>query len=195
MKYEMLIESSEQIHALSHPLRQRILSILSSKELTNKQISEVLGETAPKVHFHVKELLNAGIIQQTREEVRGSIVEKKYSASARSFRLSPSLELSKVDEHKLYESTFHEAYRNLIESIDYYEGILSNSQIFQQQVWLTEEERISINKHLSAINDILNMSQMKKQPSTETLSLFSLSYFFHPTSPNSHSGGKLKDKS
>ncbi|HHT7239730.1 MULTISPECIES: winged helix-turn-helix domain-containing protein [Bacillus] len=190
MQYEMILESSEQIHALSHPLRQRILSILSSKELTNKQISEVLGETAPKVHFHVKELLNAGIIKLTKEEIHGSIVEKKYAASARSFRLSSSLELSKADEHKLYESTFHETYRNLIESIDYYEGALSNSQIFQQQVLLTNEEISSIHKHLSAIHEILNGSQTEKKKTTKNSSPFSLSYFFHPTPLNPTNGLK-----
>ncbi|OOR21543.1 ArsR/SmtB family transcription factor [Bacillus cereus] len=194
MKYEMILESSEQIHALSHPLRQRILSILSSRELTNKQISEALGETAPKVHFHVKELLNAGIIKLTKEEIHGSIVEKKYAASARSFRLSSSLELSKVDEHKLYESTFHETYRNLIESIDYYEGALSNSQIFQQQVLLTSEEVNSIHHHLSAIHEILNRSQTEKKKTAEHPSPFSLSYFFHPTPPVSQSSN-LKDES
>ncbi|WP_433774306.1 helix-turn-helix domain-containing protein [Bacillus wiedmannii] len=194
MKYEMILESSEQIHALSHPLRQRILSILSSKELTNKQISEMLGESAPKVHFHVKELLNAGIIKLTKEEIHGSIVEKKYAASARSFRLSSSLELSKVDEHKLYESTFHETYRNLIESIDYYEGALSNSQIFQQQILLTSEEVNSIHNHLSAIHEILNRSQTENKKTAEHPSPFSLSYFFHPTPPVSQSSN-LKDES
>lgn len=146
MKYEMIIETTEQLHALSHPLRQRILSILLFEELTNKEISKSLKESPPKVHFHVKELLNAGIIQLTKEEVRGSIVEKYYTASARSFRLSPALELAKADKHMLYESTFHETYRNLIESIDYNEGALPSSQIFQQQARLSKQEMDSINE-------------------------------------------------
>lgn len=95
MKYEMLIETPEQLHALSHPLRQRILSQLLYKELTNKQIAEVLDESPPKVHFHVRELLDAGIIELTKEVVNKSIVEKYYTAAARSFRLSPALKLQK----------------------------------------------------------------------------------------------------
>lgn len=187
MKYEMIIETSEQLHALSHPMRQRILSILLFKELTNKEIANSLGESPPKVHFHVRELLNAGIIQLTREEVNGSIVEKYYTASARSFRLSPSLELAKIDEHLLYETTFHETYRTLIESVDYNEGFLPNAQIFQQQAWLSEQDIDSINKHLLSINEILTAAEMDNQSDKEDKTCYSLSYFFHPASPKNKS--------
>ncbi|MEI4771713.1 helix-turn-helix domain-containing protein [Psychrobacillus sp. FJAT-51614] len=184
MKYEMIIETTEQLHALSHPLRQRILTVLSFDEMTNKEISNALKESAPKVHFHVKELLNSGIIRLTREEVKGSIIEKYYTASARSFRLSPSLELAKSDEHMLYESTFHETYRNLIESVDYHEGFLPNSFITQEHAWLTDEEIASIKKHLSAIDQIMNNSSMKRTP-TDNRKFYTLSSFFHPVSPKS----------
>lgn len=181
MKYEMIIETAEQLHALSHPLRQRILNVLISRELNNKQIADELGESAPKVHFHVKELLNAGIIQLTKEEVKGSIIEKKYTAAARSFRLSPSLELSKGDQHLLYESTFHATYRELIESLNYYEGVLPFSQISQEQAWLSKKEIDLINGHLSSINEILHASRLTHE-NEDGLSLYSLSYFFHQSS-------------
>lgn len=183
MNYEMIIETTEQLHALSHPLRQRILTVLSFDELTNKEISTALEESAPKVHFHVKELLNAGIIQLTREEVKGSIVEKYYTATARSFRLSPSLELAKADEHMLYESTFHETYRNLIESVDYHEGSLPNSFISQENAWLTNQEIDSIKEHLSAISEIMNLSTPDDQTQTEERKLYSFSAFFHSSAP------------
>lgn len=183
MNYEMIIETTEQLHALSHPLRQRILSVLSFDELTNKEISTALEESAPKVHFHVKELLNAGIIQLTREEVNRSIVEKYYKASARSFRLSPSLELAKADEHMLYESTFHATYRNLIESVDYHEGLLPNSYISQENAWLSNQEIDSIKEHLSAIGEIMNLSTRNTQTQTDDRKPYSFSAFFHPTSP------------
>jgi DNA-binding transcriptional ArsR family regulator len=182
MNYEMIIETPEQLHALSHPLRQRILTGLSFDEMTNKEISLMLGESAPKVHFHVKELLNAGIIQLTREEVKGSIVEKYYKATARSFRLSPSLQLAKADEHMLYESTFHETYRNLIESVDYFEGSLPNSFISQEHAWLTDQEIASIKEHLDAIDQIMTASSVNRT-SEDDRKFYSHSSFFHPMSP------------
>lgn len=188
MNYEMIIETTEQLHALSHPLRQRILTVLSFDELTNKEISTALKESAPKVHFHVKELLNAGIIQLTREEVKGSIVEKYYTASARSFRLSPSLELAKADEHMLYESTFHETYRNLIESVDYHEGSLPNSFISQENAWLTNREIDSIKEHLSAISEIMKLSTPDDQTQAEERQLYSFSAFFHSSAPKTKKG-------
>ena len=180
-KYEIIIETAEQLHALSHPLRQRILNVLISEELSNKQIADELGESAPKVHFHVKELLNAGIILLTKEEVKGSIVEKKYTAAARSFRLSPSLELSKADRHMLYESTFHATYRDLIESLDYYQGALPFAQISQQQALLSKKDIDVINEHLSSINEILDASRLN-QENEDDVALYSLSYFFHLSS-------------
>lgn len=189
MNYEMIIETTEQLHALSHPLRQRILSVLYFEELTNKEISTALQESAPKVHFHVKELLNAGIIRLTREEVKGSIVEKYYTASARSFRLSPSLELAKADEHMLYESTFHETYRNLIESVDYYEGSLPNSFISQEHAWLSDQEIASIHEHLSAVTDIMSRSSSHKRNSAEDRKFYTFSSFFHPASSKSENRG------
>lgn len=182
MKYEMIIETTEQLHALSHPIRQRILTVLSFDEMTNKEISSALGESAPKVHFHVKELLNAGIIRLIREEVKGSIVEKYYTAAARSFRLSPSLELAKADEHMLYESTFHETYRNLIESVDYYEGALPNSSISQEHAWLTDQEIDSVKKHLDAIDQIMAGSSTDRTTQDER-KFYTHSSFFHPVSP------------
>lgn len=184
MKYEMFIETTEQLHALSHPLRQRILSVLSFEELTNKEIATTLEESAPKIHFHVKELFNAGIIELTRKEVKGSIVEKYYTASARSFRLSPNLELMKADEHSLYASTFHESYRNLIESVNYHEGSLPNSFISQEKAWLSNQEIDSIKEHLSAINEIMNISIQDSQTGTDIRKPYSFSGFFHPTAPN-----------
>lgn len=178
MKYEMIIETADQLHALSHPLRQRILNVLASRELSNKQIADELGESAPKVHFHVKELLNAGIIQRTKEEVKGSIIEKKYMAAAHSFRLSPALELSKADQHMLYESTFHATYQDILESVDYYEGVIPFAQIFQQQAWLNKEEIDLINEHFAAINEIVEASRTNDEKD-EVTSLYSLSYFFH----------------
>lgn len=182
MEYEMIIETTEQLHALSHPMRQRILSVLSFDEMTNKEISTALGESAPKVHFHVKELLNAGIIKLIKEEVKGSIVEKYYTATARSFRLSPSLELAKADEHMLYESTFHETYRNLIESVDYYEGSLPNSAISQENAWLTDQEIASIKEHLDAIDQIMTASSFN-QTAADERKFYTHSSFFHPVSP------------
>ncbi|MFD1362760.1 helix-turn-helix domain-containing protein [Lentibacillus salinarum] len=189
MKYEMVIETTEQLHALSHPLRQRILSLLSYQEMTNKSIAEELKETPAKVFFHVKQLLDAELIRMTKEEQNRNIVEKYYTSTARSFRLSPSFELTKTDEHMIFESTFHETYRNLIDSINFYNGSLSQAMVGNHIVDLTEEEIKMISHYLDEMNAIIETSKQREYSSETELKPFSFSYFFHPSVPRKSDGG------
>lgn len=186
MEYEMIIETPEQIHALSHPLRQRILSLLYYQELTNKQLAEKLEETPAKVYFHVKELLNAGFIHLTKEKPNKSIIEKYYSTSAHSFRLSPTFEFTKFDKHILFESTFQETYRTFVDSFYHYDGSMPNTKISHQTVSLSKKDMEKIEEHLSSIDQLIQSASKKyhSKSALDNLSPFSFSYFFHPSVPN-----------
>lgn len=68
--------------ALSHPVREESLSILTEREATPTQISRELGENAS---YHVKRLEELGLVEMVREEqVEGAgAVEKFYRAVQR----------------------------------------------------------------------------------------------------------------
>lgn len=178
----MIIETPKQIHALSHPMRQRILSILYQKEMTNKQIASSLNEVPSKVYFHVKELLDAGLIKLTKEKQNHSIIEKFYTTSAHSFRLSPEIELAKTDEHVLFESTLREASRNLFDSLDEHNGKIPDAKISHQVVPLTVHDIQKINERISEIDEIIRSAflQNSSHAGESKQSLYSISYFFHP---------------
>jgi DNA-binding transcriptional ArsR family regulator len=56
--------------AMSHPLRFRILNILSEREASPNEISEEIGERLNNVAYHVREMCKAGIIELVEEDNR-----------------------------------------------------------------------------------------------------------------------------
>lgn len=86
----LTIERPEQLKALGHPLRLRVLELLgdSEQELSNRELANRLGVDPGHLHFHVRMLLRAGLIELVdREKGR----EKPYRAVARAIRVSPEL--------------------------------------------------------------------------------------------------------
>ncbi|MBD3348828.1 MAG: helix-turn-helix domain-containing protein, partial [Candidatus Eisenbacteria bacterium] len=80
-----VVHEDAQVRALSNPERVKILAELVDRPATAKQLAEWLGATRGRVHYHVKELEKAGLVEiVARLENRGA-VEKYYRAVARNF--------------------------------------------------------------------------------------------------------------
>src|ERR671933_801378 len=87
----LTIERPEQLKALGHPLRLRVLETLSKdsdEPLTNRDLAQRLGVDPGHLHFHVRMLLRAGLIELA---AGGRGREKPYRAVARMFRVAPEL--------------------------------------------------------------------------------------------------------
>jgi len=85
----MVLEAPEQIKAFTDPLRVRVLRILADHAATNQQVADTLGEPHAKVLYHVRFLLDAGLIQLVDTQVKGGNVEKYYRAVAYIFDIRP----------------------------------------------------------------------------------------------------------
>jgi len=81
----------QQIRALAHPLRLRILGLLVREPRTTKQVADLLGENHTKLYHHVQELERAKVIRLTETRQKRGTVEKYYQATAALFRAAPSL--------------------------------------------------------------------------------------------------------
>jgi DNA-binding transcriptional ArsR family regulator len=88
----LTISRPDQLKALGHPLRLRVLETLGSdddeEELTNRELAQRLGVDPGHLHFHVRMLLSAGLIELVERD-RGR--EKPYRAVARHVRVAPEL--------------------------------------------------------------------------------------------------------
>ena len=89
----LTISRPDQLKALGHPLRLRVLETLGTdddeEELTNRELAQRLGVDPGHLHFHVRMLLKAGLIELADNGKRGR--EKPYRAVARVFRVAPEL--------------------------------------------------------------------------------------------------------
>jgi DNA-binding transcriptional ArsR family regulator len=77
------IERPEQLKALGHPLRLKVLQVLgeSEKPLTNRELAASLSVDPGHLHFHVRMLHRAGLIELA--DVAGR--EKPYRPIAKHF--------------------------------------------------------------------------------------------------------------
>jgi DNA-binding transcriptional ArsR family regulator len=67
----VLADAAGLLKALSHPVRLRIIEVLSDGELCVKRIEEILGVRQPTVSQHLARLKVAGLVESER---RGHLV-------------------------------------------------------------------------------------------------------------------------
>jgi DNA-binding transcriptional ArsR family regulator len=87
----LVLDKPEQLKALGHPLRVRVLEMLGQEDewqLTNRELAQRLGVDPGHLHFHVRMLLKAGLIELADD---GAGREKPYRAVAKTFRVAPEL--------------------------------------------------------------------------------------------------------
>lgn len=89
----------EELKALAHPLRLRILRLCLHEALTNKQIADELGKDPATTLHHVRMLVATGFLaaQQVRSGNRGAL-EKPYLATRKSWTMRVSKPEDKVQE-------------------------------------------------------------------------------------------------
>jgi len=88
----LVLDKPEQLKALGHPLRVRVLEMLGQEgewQLTNRELAQRLGVDPGHLHFHVRMLLKAGLIELVDANGRGR--EKPYRSVAKIFRIAPEL--------------------------------------------------------------------------------------------------------
>jgi DNA-binding transcriptional ArsR family regulator len=84
----LTVERPEQLKALGHPLRIKVLQALSEKDeaLTNRELAARLGVDPGHLHFHVRMLNRAGLIELAPG---GRGREKPYRSVAAHLRIAP----------------------------------------------------------------------------------------------------------
>ncbi|MFF0829349.1 helix-turn-helix domain-containing protein [Brevibacillus sp. NPDC003359] len=84
MKEFFEVTDPEALKSLAISERVKILELFEDLEpRTAKQIATELGENAARLHYHVKELVRVGLLEQVDTRVKGSIVEKYYEPVAK----------------------------------------------------------------------------------------------------------------
>lgn len=85
----MRLTDPEQIKAILHPLRQRILEQLEKVgAATPSEVARAIGIAASKAHYHVRILEKAGLLKLVETRQVGSVTETYFALVARHFEVN-----------------------------------------------------------------------------------------------------------
>lgn len=90
MRDVLYLDRIEQAETLLKPQRIEVLRQLAEPRTCN-ELAERLGQSPQRVYYHVKRLVDAGLVEQVAERKVRAIHEGIYRATARSYWLSPRL--------------------------------------------------------------------------------------------------------
>jgi DNA-binding transcriptional ArsR family regulator len=88
MKALKTISDPEAFKILADESRRKILYLLRAKEMTVSQIADDLDLTPQTVYHHIKKLVQADMIEVTREVRIDHLIESYYRATAEIFNLT-----------------------------------------------------------------------------------------------------------
>jgi len=76
---------TETFVLLDDPTRRKILYLLGSKDLPVSKIADEIDLSPPTVYHHIKRLLTAGLVEVSKEERVGHLIESYYRPTAEIF--------------------------------------------------------------------------------------------------------------
>lgn len=182
MRDVMELETPEQITAFGHPLRQRILRLLSTDPMTNKQLAQKLGESPARLHFHVRELHRAGLIELVAERPKGGVLEKYYRATARAFRLGRTFGVM-TDRDTVPEATLEAASQEWTRAREHVGPSLRVTRLLHEQAVLSPERLARVTSHLDAIAEEFRAATEADAEGQPML----LTGLLHPLAQDAHS--------
>src|SRR5262249_12093876 len=102
------IDRPEQLKALGHPLRLKVLQVLgeADKPLTNRDLAERLSVDPGHLHFHVRMLYRSGLIELVPAGGR----EKPYRPVAKHLKVGPEIRAAGLAS-ELQSAQLHELQR------------------------------------------------------------------------------------
>lgn len=86
-----VVSSVEQLKALLDRKRLTILRMLAERPMTVTQVADELRLVPASIHYHVKVLERAALVELVDTRERSGILEKYYAATARDFAVDPAL--------------------------------------------------------------------------------------------------------
>jgi DNA-binding transcriptional ArsR family regulator len=88
MRAVKTISDPEAFKIAADQTRRRMLFLLRVKEMTVSQIAQELSLTPQTVYFHIKKLVEAGMVEVSREVRVDHLIESYYQATAEVFHFT-----------------------------------------------------------------------------------------------------------
>jgi len=117
LKDFLIIKDPQVAKLFADPTRRGLLHNLRHREMSPCQLAKILDKHVSSISYHLNALEEAGLVELSRTEVKGNLVERFYRATARrfiiSYTLSEGLVPGSEDVAKWTKEICHQAATNL----------------------------------------------------------------------------------
>jgi DNA-binding transcriptional ArsR family regulator len=167
----------EQVRALAHPLRLRLLELFSQQPRTAKQAAEVLGEPPTRLYHHVAALERAGLIRLRETRQNRGTTEKYYEASTPLRPIGMKVLKDKAARRDLASMgflVFDQARNELVKALasdDVPENLMAVRAVFHLTPKAATELRKELVKMASRFRDLQKPSRAKRRKYSLTMAL------------------------
>jgi len=154
------------LRAMAHPVRLRIMSLLTAAPMTAAEVARELGLTHANASYHLRNLHTAGLIVQAGEErIRGGIAKRyRYDAERDRERDREALrpEHSAEVQRALFAAVANELIRRTAAADWSTGGTMTDAELWvDPAVWLDIRDRIA-----QASRDLHDAAQPPRTPGT-----------------------------
>ena len=139
LKEVHILNSLEEMNIVSDPIRLKILMTLGTSPKTAQDLSDALGVSRSKIHYHLKILQQNGIIEVVDTELINGITQKYFLPVAKAFIPNSEIFNKNLEEKqftfKIPKESYESFENELNELIKKYDKDDGNSESFQVQIY------------------------------------------------------------
>lgn len=139
LKEVHILNSLEEINIVSDPIRLKILMTLGTSPKTAQDLSDALGVSRSKIHYHLKILQQNGIIEVVDTELINGITQKYFLPVAKAFIPNSEIFNKNLEDKqftfKIPKESYESFENELNELIKKYDKDDGNSESFQVQIY------------------------------------------------------------
>jgi DNA-binding transcriptional ArsR family regulator len=157
MKDVLFLERIEQAEALLKPQRIEVLRQLAEPHSCT-EVATRLDQTPQRVYYHVKRLIDAGLVRQVAERKVRGITEGIYEASARSYWLSPRL-VGRIGVRKVQDELSLGYLLDLVEEVQADIAALDRAAPELPSIGISGEIRVPAGRRQEFLNDLQSTLQ------------------------------------
>jgi len=84
---ELVLSAPDDLKAIAHPIRSRILQVLDDRPASAKQLSVLLGESHGKIGHHLGVLADRGLVAVVEERKVRALTEKLFGLTYQTLRV------------------------------------------------------------------------------------------------------------
>ncbi|MEV6842153.1 helix-turn-helix domain-containing protein [Actinoplanes sp. NPDC051411] len=149
------------LRAMAHPIRLRIMSLLTGAPLTAAEVARELGISHANASYHLRNLLTGGLIVSAGEEkIRGGIAKRYRYDAHREEGLGPV-------PHEQLRADFSAVAEELIRRVRIARVATEGKLLADAELWIDQETWRAIRTRVhEAIQDLHDAAQPPRTPGT-----------------------------